>query len=62
MAITIRLLAFNKFLLIVAFLGTDLDLDRHANFIDFVDGFRSKGVEAETDIEDRKQFLRKIGY
>ena len=27
-----------------------------------VDGFRSKGVEAETDIEDRKQFLRKIGY
>ena len=27
-----------------------------------VDGFRSKGVGAETDIEDRKQFLRKIGY
>jgi uncharacterized protein len=27
-----------------------------------VDGFRSKGVEAEADIEDRKQFLRKIGY
>jgi adenosine/AMP kinase len=26
------------------------------------DGSRSKGVEAETDIEDRKQFLRKIGY
>jgi uncharacterized protein len=26
------------------------------------DGFRSKGVEADTDIEDRKQFLRKIGY
>ena len=27
-----------------------------------VDRFRSKGVEAETDIEDRNQFLRKIGY
>jgi uncharacterized protein len=27
-----------------------------------VDGFKSKGVEGETDIEDRKQFLRKIGY
>jgi uncharacterized protein len=27
-----------------------------------VDGFKSKGVEAETDIEERKQFLRKIGY
>jgi adenosine/AMP kinase len=26
------------------------------------DGYISKGVEAETDIEDRKQFLRKIGY
>ena len=26
------------------------------------DGFRSKGVEADTDIEDRKQFLRKVGY
>jgi adenosine/AMP kinase len=26
------------------------------------DGFKSKGVEAETDIEERKQFLRKIGY
>jgi adenosine/AMP kinase len=26
------------------------------------DGYRPKGVEADTDIEDRKQFLRKIGY
>ena len=26
------------------------------------DGFRSKGVEADSDIEDRKQFLGKIGY
>ena len=27
-----------------------------------VDGFKSKGIESETDIEQRKQFLRKIGY
>jgi uncharacterized protein len=27
-----------------------------------VDGFKSKGVEGETDIEERKQLLRKIGY
>ncbi len=27
-----------------------------------VDGFKSKGVETEKDIEERKAFLRKIGY
>jgi hypothetical protein len=27
-----------------------------------VDGFKSKGIETEGDIEDRKQFLREIGY
>jgi adenosine/AMP kinase len=27
-----------------------------------VDGYFSKGVESEKDIEDRKTFLRKIGY
>jgi uncharacterized protein len=27
-----------------------------------VDGFKSKGIESETDIEERKQFLRRIGY
>jgi adenosine/AMP kinase len=27
-----------------------------------VDGFKSKGIESEIDIEERKQFLRKIGY
>jgi uncharacterized protein len=27
-----------------------------------VDGFKSKGIESETDIEERKQFLRKNGY
>ena len=27
-----------------------------------IDGFKSKGVETEVDIEDRKKLLRKIGY
>lgn len=27
-----------------------------------VDGFKSKGIETEKDTEERKQFLRKIGY
>jgi adenosine/AMP kinase len=27
-----------------------------------VDGFKSKGIEAEKDAEERKHFLRKIGY
>ena len=30
--------------------------------IGVVDGFRSKGIETEKDIEDRKGFLRMIGY
>jgi len=27
-----------------------------------VDGLKSKGIEKEKDVEERKQFLRKIGY
>jgi adenosine/AMP kinase len=27
-----------------------------------VDGLKSKGIETEKDIKDRKEFLRKIGY
>jgi len=27
-----------------------------------IDGFTSKGVEAEKDVRERKEFLRKIGY
>lgn len=30
--------------------------------IGVVDGFRSNGIEEETDIAERKAFLRKIGY
>jgi len=27
-----------------------------------VDGHAAKGIETEKDVQDRKQFLRKIGY
>ena len=27
-----------------------------------IDGFKSRGIEREEDIEERKKFLRKIGY
>jgi len=27
-----------------------------------IDGFTSKGIEAEKDVRERKEFLRKIGY
>ena len=27
-----------------------------------IDGYSPKGIETETDIEDRKSFLRTIGY
>jgi len=27
-----------------------------------VDGLKSKGIEKEKDVEERKQFLRRIGY
>lgn len=27
-----------------------------------IDGLKSKGIETEADIKDRKEFLRKIGY
>jgi len=27
-----------------------------------VDGLKSKGIETELDVKDRKKFLRKIGY
>jgi hypothetical protein len=30
--------------------------------IGVIDGFKSKGIEAENDIKTRKEFLRKIGY
>jgi uncharacterized protein len=39
-----------------------LETEQGRAILGVVDGFKSKGIEAETDIEERKQFLRKIGY
>jgi uncharacterized protein len=39
-----------------------VEIEQGRAILGVADGFRSKGVEADTDIEDRKQFLRKIGY
>jgi uncharacterized protein len=39
-----------------------VETDQGTAILGVVDGFKSKGVEGETDIEERKQFLRKIGY
>jgi hypothetical protein len=30
--------------------------------IGVVDGFKSKGIESKKDIDDRREFLSKIGY
>ena len=38
------------------------ETDQGSAVIGVVDGFASKGIEAEKDVHDRKQFLRKIGY
>ncbi len=38
------------------------ETDQGKAIIGVVDGFASKGIEAEKDVQDRKQFLRKIGY
>jgi len=27
-----------------------------------IDGFKTKGIETEKDVAERKEFLRKIGY
>ena len=38
------------------------ETDQGRAIVGVVDGFASKGVEAEKDVRDRKQFLRRIGY
>jgi hypothetical protein len=38
----------------------ETDLGR--GILGVIDGFKSKGIENETDINVRKEFLRKIGY
>ena len=36
--------------------------DQGNGILGVVDGYRSKGVENEDDVKERKEFLRKIGY
>jgi adenosine/AMP kinase len=38
------------------------ETDQGRAILGVVDGFRTKGIETETDIKKRKEFLRMIGY
>lgn len=38
------------------------ETDQGRGIIGVVDGYKSKGIETEKDISERRQFLRKIGY
>ena len=38
------------------------ETEQGRGIIGVIDGFKSKGIETEADIKDRKQFLRTIGY
>ncbi len=39
-----------------------VETDQGRGVLGVVDGFASKGIEEEKDVEDRKRFLRKMGY
>lgn len=39
-----------------------VETDQGRGIIGVVDGAKSKGIETEADISERRQFLRKIGY
>ena len=39
-----------------------IETEQGRGIMGVIDGFKSKGVEGETDISARKEFLRKIGY
>jgi adenosine/AMP kinase len=38
------------------------ETDQGRGILGVIDGFSSKGIETDTDIEKRKGFLRMIGY
>jgi len=38
------------------------ETEQGRGIIGVVDGFKSKGIETESDVKARKKFLRKIGY
>lgn len=39
-----------------------VETEQGRGILGVVDGFKSKGIEKEEDIRERKEFLRKIGY
>ncbi len=52
----IYLASANPFQVVVA------ETEQGRGVLGVIDGFSSKGVETQKDVEERKQFLRKIGY
>jgi adenosine/AMP kinase len=38
------------------------ETDQGRGILGVIDGFRSKGIETDQNIKERKEFLRKIGY
>jgi adenosine/AMP kinase len=38
------------------------ETDKGRGILGVIDGLKPKGIEGPTDVEDRKSFLRKIGY
>ena len=38
------------------------ETEQGRGIVGVVDGFSSKGIETDSDVKDRKEFLRKIGY
>ena len=38
------------------------DADGNRGIVGVIDGLRTKGIETEKDVQERKEFLRKIGY
>jgi adenosine/AMP kinase len=39
-----------------------IETERGRSILGVVDGFKSKGIETEKDVEERKHLLRKLGY
>ncbi len=39
-----------------------VETEQGRGILGVVDGFKSKGIETEADVKERREFLRKIGY
>jgi adenosine/AMP kinase len=39
-----------------------IEIEQGRAILGVVDGFKSKGIETEEDVDERKHLLRKIGY